>query len=252
MAEPFGNVYDDAMRARAYAELSFPGTYYLAFRDIPGLIAKHLTGSRALDFGCGTGRSTRFLRDLGMTVVGIDISAPMLEEARLRDPSGVYRLVEIDDVNAVAKAEFDVIFAAFTFDNIPTDAEKAASLAALRDRLAPGGRLILIVSSPKIYVHEWVSFSTKDFPENLQARDGNRVRITMLDVPDRRPVDDVMCGDEHYRDLFRTAHLTVLEMTSPLATGAEPIRWVSETTIAPWSIYVLGLNGQCPAAEPGR
>jgi trans-aconitate methyltransferase len=245
MAEPFRNVYEDAERARAYGDLGFPGTYYLAFRDVPALITKHVTGSRALDFGCGTGRSTRFLRDLGMTAVGIDISAAMLEEARRRDPAGDYRLVEAGDVRAVAGAPFDLIFAAFTFDNIPTDAGKAGSLAALRDLLAPGGRLIVVVSSPQIYAHEWASFSTRDFPvpENARARDGDPVRMIMLDVPDRRPVEDVVCSDEHYRELFRKARLYVLEMTCPLATGAEPIRWVSETTIAPWSIYVLAGAG---------
>ncbi len=72
MAEPSRNVYEDAERARAYADLGFPGTYDLAFRDIPALISKHVTGSRARDFGCGTGRSTRFLRDLGMTAIGIE------------------------------------------------------------------------------------------------------------------------------------------------------------------------------------
>ena len=37
---------------------------------------------------------------------------------------------------------------------------------------------------PAIYVNEWASFSTRDFPENRNARDGDRVRIVMLDVPD--------------------------------------------------------------------
>jgi len=53
----FGNVYEDEERARAYATLQFPGTYYLAFRDLPALIRRYNGGSRALDFGCGTGRS---------------------------------------------------------------------------------------------------------------------------------------------------------------------------------------------------
>ena len=74
MTENFGNVYDDLDRARAYAELEFPGTYYLAFRDLPALLRKHARGTRALDFGCGTGRSARFLRGLGLEVVGVDIS----------------------------------------------------------------------------------------------------------------------------------------------------------------------------------
>jgi len=83
MNNAFSNVYEDEERARAYATLEFPGTYYLAFRDLPALIQRHNHGSRALDFGCGTGRSTRFLRDLGLNVTGADISQAMLDQARV-------------------------------------------------------------------------------------------------------------------------------------------------------------------------
>ena len=65
----------------------------------------------------------------------------------------------------------------------------------------------------------------------------------MLDIPDRRPVLDVLCTDKHYRQLFAKTHLEVLETLRPLATGTEPITWVSETTVAPWAIYVLGPGG---------
>ncbi len=58
MNRTFGNVYEDDERARAYATLQFPGTYYLGFRDLPALIRRYNHGRRALDFGCGTGRST--------------------------------------------------------------------------------------------------------------------------------------------------------------------------------------------------
>ena len=93
MAHTFGNVYADEERARAYATLEFPGTYYLAFRDLPVLIHRYNSGSRALDFGCGTGRSARFLRNLGLHVIGTDISLAMLDQARSLDASGEYRLI---------------------------------------------------------------------------------------------------------------------------------------------------------------
>ncbi|MBD3299394.1 MAG: hypothetical protein GF341_12105, partial [candidate division Zixibacteria bacterium] len=65
MTDAFDNVYADDQRAESYAKLEFPGTYYLAYRDIPELLKTHVTGRKALDFGCGTGRSTRFLKALG-------------------------------------------------------------------------------------------------------------------------------------------------------------------------------------------
>jgi len=239
MKDTFGNVYEDEERARAYATLQFPGTYYLAFRDLPGLIRRHNHGSRALDFGCGTGRSTRFLRNLGLNVIGADVSQAMLDHARALDPSGEYQLIRNNIAGEFAPGSFDIILAAFTFDNMPTEA-KADALSALRILLAPSGCLLLVVSSPAIYVNEWVSFSTRDFSENRHACDGDRVRIIMLDVPDRRPVEDVFCTDAQYQRLFENAGLRVLDVQSPLATGKETTGGISEPTAAAWTIYVLG------------
>lgn len=240
MTETFSNVYDDAERARAYADLEFPGTYYLAFRDLPALLRRHVRGTRAVDFGCGTGRSTRFLRSLAFEVIGVDISEIMLDQARGRDPHGDYRLVADGNLAGFGTGTVDLILAAFTFDNVPTDRQKTAALRELRRLLAPGGRLVIVVSSADIYLHEWASFSTRDFPANRSARDGDPVRIVMLDVPDRRPVVDALCGDAHYRELFEAVGLRVVEAARPLASGAESVQWVSETTVPPWTIYVLG------------
>ena len=237
--ESFGNVHEDRERARAYAELAFPGTYYLAFRDLPELFRKYVQGTRALDFGCGTGRSTRLLESCGFAAVGVDISTAMLEQARSRDPAGDYRLVTARSLPTIDD-HFDLILAAFTFDNISTDAAKTQALGSLRTLLAARGTLIVIVSSPDIYRNEWASFSTAAFPDNQRAGDGDVVRIIMLDVPDRRPVEDVVCSDPRYRQLFAETGLMVRDLIRPLASGDEPVAWVSETRIAPWSIYVLG------------
>lgn len=115
----FSNVYEDARRAAAYATLEFPGTYYLAYRDLPEIIRAHVRGTKALDFGCGTGRSTRFLKRLGFDAIGVDIAEDMLKLARGRDPMGDYRLVEKDGVGELSRGAFDLVLSAFTFDNIP-------------------------------------------------------------------------------------------------------------------------------------
>lgn len=236
----FSNVYDDDERADAYAALEFPGTYHLAYRDLPSLFDRHVTGKSALDFGCGTGRSTRLLRSLGFDVVGVDISGPMLEKARGLDPDGDYRLVAEDDLNGVEPGAFDLVLSAFTFDNIATLELRCRALVSLREVLASSGRIVSVVSSPDIYINEWASFSTSDFPGNRTARSGDVVSIVMLDVADRRPVHDVVCTDEDYQSLFRRAGLLELQVVRPLATGEEPIEWKSETEIAPWVVYVLG------------
>src|SRR5690606_41509378 len=103
----------DPARAQAYAALEYPATYYLAFRDLPGLLRRYPPGSRALDFGCGTGRSTRYLKDVGFQAEGIDIAEAMLAQARLRDPEGSYRLVPGDRPPELPPRAYDLVLAAF-------------------------------------------------------------------------------------------------------------------------------------------
>jgi hypothetical protein len=61
----------------------------------------------------------------------------------------------------------------------------------------------------------------------------------MLDVPDSRPVQDIVWSDEGYQETYRQAGLALVETQRPLAVEGEPYAWVSETKIAPWVIYVL-------------
>jgi SAM-dependent methyltransferase len=238
-ASEFSNVYADRQRAESYAKLDFPGTYLLAFRDLPAIIGSVASGATALDFGCGAGRSTRFLRRLGFDVVGVDISEHMLALAREADPGGTYRLVSDGGQNAVEERGFDFVLSAFTFDNVPGWENKERLFRTLGASLRDDGRLINLVSSPEIYVHEWASFSTKEFATNAMAKTGDVVRTVMLDVADRRPVDDIFWTDADYREVYRRAGLAVREVHRPLGTSSDPCTWVSETRVAPWTIYVL-------------
>jgi ubiquinone/menaquinone biosynthesis C-methylase UbiE len=235
----FSNVYEDAKRAEAYAKLEFPGTYYLAYRDLPKIIYEHVRGRRAIDFGCGTGRSTRFLQKLGFSVVGVDISADMLKKARELDPKGDYRLISEGDFSQFENAAYDLALSVFTFDNIPMMEKKVKNFRELGRILKKEGRIVNLVSSPEIYVHEWASFSTKDFPENEHAKSGDKVRIIQTDIEDKRPVEDIIWTDESYRETYNGAELELVKTYKPLAKENEPYKWVNETKIAPWTIYVL-------------
>jgi len=125
----FENSWADQARAESYSRLEFPNTYYLAYRDLPDIISRHVTGNRAVDFGCGTGRSSRFLKRLG----------------------------------------FDI----------------------------------------------------------------------MLDVEDKRPVEDIFWSLSDYEKLFNLAGLVIEATYKPVGYDNEPFEWISEKEIAPWMIFVL-------------
>jgi ubiquinone/menaquinone biosynthesis C-methylase UbiE len=237
--QTFENSWGNRFRAESYSKLEFPNTYYLAYRDLPEIIASHVKGKKAVDFGCGTGRSTRFLKNLGFEVTGIDISGDMLEIAKKYDSSGNYQLVSNGCYSHLGVNEYDLVQSIFTFDNIPGWDNRTNILVGLRDLLRPDGKIICLDSTPELYTNEWASFSTRDFPENLTAKTGDIVRDIMLDVEDRRPVEDIFWTVEDYHTLFDRAGLIPEATYMPLGQKDEPYEWVSELTVAPWMIFVL-------------
>ena len=97
----------------------------------------------AIDFACGTGRVIQFLSSRSAQVIGVDISAAMLGVARGRAPGA--RLIEGDvTVDPGLLTETADIVTAFRFLLNAEPPLRAAALDWMRDRLAPGGVLIVI------------------------------------------------------------------------------------------------------------
>ena len=235
------NPYHDTGLAHYYAGLGYDGTYMLAVRDLPDIIVRQVRGHRALDFACGGGRSTRFLKALDFDAVGVDVSESMLAEARRLDPDGRYEVVGDGDLSALGATRFDLVLAAYPFDNAASRERMTHLLAALRERLEPDGRLIVVGSMPDLYRHEWLTFTAAPFPENLTARSGDPVRIAFRDRADR-PVTDVLWTDADYHAAYADAGLDLLESHRPTIKD-EPGAWISERTVAPWRVDVLGATG---------
>ena len=235
----FENSWGNQTRAESYSRLEFPNTYYLAYRDLPEIIARHVTVNQAVDFGCGTGRSTRFLKRLGFNVTGIDISQDMLDIAKKFDISGNYQLVTNGNYEHLGVGQFDLVQCIFTFDNIPGWENRTNILKGLGKLLNRTGKILCLDSTPELYTNEWASFTTKEFPENLNAKTGDIVRDIMLDIDDRRPVEDIFWTVADYHKLFNLAGLAIEATFKPLGHENEPFEWISEKAIAPWMIFVL-------------
>jgi SAM-dependent methyltransferase len=238
----FENSWGNPVRSSSYSKLEFPNTYHLAYRDLPAIIASHIQGNRVVDFGCGTGRSTRFLKQLGFGVTGIDISEDMLISARELDPGGEYMAVKNGQYSQLASGHYDLIQSVFTFDNIPGWETRITILKSLRELLCSTGKIICLDSNSELYTHEWASFTTKDFPENKYALTGDIVKIIMTDVDDRRPVEDILWTEEDYHTLFKLAGLEIEATYKPLGFKDDPFNWIVETEIAPWIIFVVKKN----------
>lgn len=208
---------------------------YLAYRDLPGLIKKHVKGKKTLDYGSGTGISTRFLIEQGFDVQGVDVSQAMIEQAKKFCPLAQFERVKEGQL-PFDEHSFDFVFSSFVLFEIG-DIEKIVDyLAAGRRLLKEDGTFIVVTGSESMYTGDFLVMQT-DFPENKGASSGDRVKIYLPDV-DIEFTDYYWSGKD-YNNGFKKAGLKVKEVHFPLGQKDEPWDWKDESIRSPFIIYVM-------------
>lgn len=116
------------------------------------VLAGHgLRGRRALDVGCGTGKSFLPLLQLGWEVTGCDISTRMVEVARVKAPASV-TLLTADMRDLPRLGEFDLVWALDDAVNyLLSPGELSRALAGMRANLSPTGLLLFDLNELLVY-----------------------------------------------------------------------------------------------------
>jgi SAM-dependent methyltransferase len=113
---------------------------------------------RVLDACCGRGRHSRQLATRGYRVLGIDVDAEAVADAQRLTEDAEFRQLDVRELGSLG-GEFDaVVSLGQTFGLFDADTN-AAVLAAMRDRLRPGGRIVLDVFDRR-FVEGTVAVST--------------------------------------------------------------------------------------------
>ena len=232
------SAHDYKQFANTYAELRIDGTFYLAFRDLPQIFESYLQedDKRALDYGCGPGRSTRFLETLGFHTVGVDISEDMLSQARQIDSTGEYHLIQ-SGMLPFEDNSFGLVFSSFVFLEVSSLDKIQQILAEMKRVLKETGVIVIVTSPFDCYKGDWVSF-TYDFPENkrdIQSGEAVKLQIKNTEVV----LYDFHWLEEDYERLFDQVGLKLADTLRPLGEKDDPVEWLDEETKASTLIYVL-------------
>lgn len=139
------SAYEDPAVVSRYATVGlWPAEEVLAVDFVPD-------AARVLDLGCGAGRASVALAEIGLEVVGIDLSETMVvtarEQARLAGVEVEFRAMNAMDLS-FADGSFDVaLFSYNGIELVPGRAGKRRVFDEVLRVLRPGGRFIFCAHS---------------------------------------------------------------------------------------------------------
>lgn len=246
MLEVVSSFYDENQNAENYALLPVEPvgtTGYLSTRDLLDLVKKHLgvqfNRASTLDYGCGVGRSTRYLKHhLSLQQVwGVDINAKMMQLAKQHDPAGNYQCIE-SAKTPFQDNTFEFVYSSFVIVEIATKAEIAKVFAEIYRVLSMGGTFILVTAAEQFFnpQNHWITYNQR-YPENENLKSGSQTKFDIIGT-------DLVLRDYYWTqtditELAEAAGFKIAEIHHPLGQEEDNVAWLSESTVAPFAIYVL-------------
>lgn len=99
---------------------------------------------RVLDLGCGMGHYSRYIKNKGHEVVGVDFSKKMIKIAKKTCPKGKFYVADICDLKVLNKQKFDGVVIAYVLQHLSKD-EVAGLVKNLENYLNVGAKMLLFV-----------------------------------------------------------------------------------------------------------
>jgi len=226
--------------AQLYAKIEYSGTGYLAYRDLPQLIDRYLgdniKNSHALDYGCGTGDSTRVLSTIGFkNVTGVDIDERMINIAKTKNTSASFELINSAVIDKHDNY-YDLALSCLVLMEVSTKSELIRIFNEIHRVLKPQGVFIFIVASEHIYQHDWLTVNT-NFAQNKHAKSGDIVKINLTDID--LTIYDYFWNNQDYMEVIQQTGFRHVEKLAPRGNNDDGYDWRAEKRYPPFTIYVI-------------
>jgi ubiquinone/menaquinone biosynthesis C-methylase UbiE len=219
--------------AEAYGSFGIEGTTYQIGFDAVAELLGDISGKTFLDFGCGAGRSARFLKRLGARqVYAVDHDQDMIDQALAQELDGV-TFLHADGSIPLPGASVDGAVSMNVFIEIRTLDAMTRACAEIARTMRPAAALVLESSSPAAFGHTFRSFS---YPYTGPLRSGDTTPCMVSAPGGQFTIQDTYWAERDYVDAVERAGLTVTTIVYP--RPRDPAAWSTDEASVPPCIVI--------------
>lgn len=219
--------------AELYDSFGIEGTTYQIGYDAVAELLGDIRGKTLLDFGCGTGRSAKFLKELGAQhVYAVDHDQNMIDQALSQGPDNV-TFLRIDSAIPLPDASVDGAVSMNVFIEIRTLDTMARACAEIARTLRAGAAFVLESSSPMAFGHTFRSFG---YPQAGPLQSGDRTPCIVTAPGGRFVIEDTYWTEDDYVNAIEQAGLAVTTIDYPRPRN--PAAWSTDEAFIPPCIVI--------------
>jgi SAM-dependent methyltransferase len=224
--------------AKTYSTFGIEGTTYeIGYDCVSELLHGSIRGNVFLDFGCGSGRSTAFLKELGAGYVyGVDHDQDMIDLAVATNLDGAEFLL-IADIIPLPDESVDGAVSLTVFIEIRTiDAMRRACSEVARV-LRRGSLFIVMSINPTAFGHTFRNFG---YLATGQLHSG-AITTAILTAPGGQiSIDDTYWTEDDYTSALSSAGFTVASIDYP--RPGDPSAWATDEAAVPPFIVIKAIK----------
>jgi len=198
-----------------------------------------ISNKKILDYGCGSGIFSRYLRDNGAMVTGVDVSETMIEVARLNNHENIsYHTISSGEAGFLPDSSFDHVVSNFVLCTIPSLHEIRKIIKEIHRVLKKNGVFIIMNSNwERSNGKEFISYKL-EYCKNLVP--GQRVNAMLKTDP---PIifEDYFWSREDYTQSLLDCGFTIQTIEEPMAES-DQAPWVDEVMHPPFIIFIAIKN----------
>jgi len=217
----FGEEYEN----RYYAV----GDWLLGYSKVEKLLGK-IHEKTILDFGCGTGKFSRRLRDIGAKVIAVDREKSSIESAKKRGEGIKYKTIEGENLSFIKPESVDCVVSTFVFCQIKDIKNIQEITKQIAQKLKPNGCFIILDPNPKGLGYEFVSGCREKVPH---VKSGTPIKVWLRGLD--REFYDYWRSKQDYIDIMETAGLIVDKIEEPKGDQDDTF-WKDEKIQSPFLI----------------
>ncbi|HAT6979780.1 TPA: class I SAM-dependent methyltransferase [Legionella pneumophila] len=226
-------------QVRKYGQSIISGTGFLAFRDLEQFARNYNTNlDYALDLGCGSGRSTKFLSAFCKKINGCDIDKNALHNAKKSSAKDDSLYFENSfERNSFLYGKYTSIFSILMFFHLSTKDEIKAELVRCYNSLENLGNLIIVSGTKNLYMRNYLTVKGVG---KAPVADGDIVNIKLLTIDCE--ITDYYWSENCIIDIAETVGFKHLGTHLPLGYKKDQIDYIDEVNFAPYYYLALRKN----------